>query len=63
MKQETQFKINEAAWSLVFAAEKGEVTGYKKKNAIEFLRAITDEFGDLGAPSWKERADKLEASL
>ena len=63
MKQETMEAIQQAAWSLVTAAEKGELTGYKRKDAVAFLRAITAEFGDLADPNWKERADKLESTL
>ena len=60
MTNETQTIIQQAAWALVTAAENGDVKGWKKQDAIAFLRAITAEFGDLADPSWKERADKLE---
>jgi hypothetical protein len=60
MKQETINRTNEAAFTLVSAAEDGQLKDWQKQNAIAFLRAITAEYGDLADPQWKERADKLE---
>jgi hypothetical protein len=60
LREDIEMKVREAAFALVSAAEQGKVDGYRKRVAIDFLRAITAEFGDMAAPHWKERADKLE---
>ena len=62
MKHETMEAIQHAAWALASAAEQGKLDGYRKQVAIDFLRAISEEYGDLADPNWKERADKLEST-
>ena len=57
MTKETLDKTQQAAFALVIAVERGKVTEGSKQAAIEFLRAIADEFS---GSDWKERADKLE---
>ena len=63
MKQVTEYKISQAAWCLVHLCEDGKtkVLPSQRKAAIEFLRAITADFGVVADSGWKERADKLEA--
>ena len=60
MKQVTIDKTQQAAFALVMAVERGTVTEASKQAAIEFLRAIADEFS---GSDWKERADKLDGGV